>query len=407
LTSAGSTTYAYSSENRLISASGGITLAYDPLGRLFQISGGSAGITRFLYDGDALIGEYDGSNAMLRRYAHGPGADEPLVWYEGSNFQDRRFLHADERGSIVALTNANGTVLWLNTYDEYGIPGADNVGRFQYTGQTWLPELGMYYYKARIYSPTLGRFLQTDPIGYGDGMNLYAYVGNDPVNATDPSGTCTFVNYSWYRASNNQYLGPAGVEFIGCNNFFVGFQPTSYFGGDSGGGGEATDEQDCKAGGDVTISRRGNRITITGKINFTGEGSNPTTNQAYLNALNSQWSGTFGPPSNQYVVTTSIMQGTGGITAQISGATSGVSASTNRIGGSVMNLLGLPGGAYNSSNFTQIAHEFGHVLRAIDRYNAITLAAFTGYEKNIMSNRPNTKVDERTIGEVLEKCTPE
>ena len=108
------------------------------------------------------------------------------MWYEGSGTADRRFYHADERGSVVALTNSAGQAIKALTYDEYGIPGAGNnqmpggaVSRFQYTGQKWIPSLGMYDYKARTYSPTLGRFLQTDPIGYGDGMNMHNYVGSD------------------------------------------------------------------------------------------------------------------------------------------------------------------------------------------------------------------------------------
>ena len=181
-------------------------LSYDALSRLFQTSVNGGSITRFMYDGANIIGESNGSNNLLRRYVHGAGVDEPLVWYEGSGTADRRYYSADERGSIVAVTNGSGASITINTYDDYGVGGGSNQGRFQYTGQAWIPEIRLYHYKARAYSPALGRFLQTDPVGYSAGPNLYAYVGDDPLNNGDPTGkdcvsrggttTCTTKVYS-------------------------------------------------------------------------------------------------------------------------------------------------------------------------------------------------------------------
>ena len=191
LTGSGGDSYGYSSENLLKSASVGgsgatVTLSYDPLGRLSAVDGETP--RRFLYDGLDLIGEYDAAGTIVQRYVHGPGTDDPLIAFQGASMGNPHFLFKDERGSVILETGKYGDPVAIDAYDEYGIPGADNEGRFQYTGQAWIAELGLYHYKARFYSPTLGRFLQTDPIGYGDGMNIYNYVGGDPVNFTDPLG---------------------------------------------------------------------------------------------------------------------------------------------------------------------------------------------------------------------------
>ena len=88
------------------------------------------------------------------------------------------------------MSDATGAGVATSKYSVDGA-SASLASEFGFTGQLWLPSVQLYYYKARMYSPQLGRFMQRDPLGYAAGLNLYAYAGGDPVNARDPSGLTT------------------------------------------------------------------------------------------------------------------------------------------------------------------------------------------------------------------------
>ena len=139
-------------------------LRYDPLGRLYEIGDGTGNIQRLLYDGLDLVGEFTSSGAMIGRYVHGvSGGDDPMIAFNGAaaDRSDAEYLYADRLGTITAGFDRLGALDTINTYDEFGVPGATgssrNTGRFRYTGQVYIPEIGLYHYKARAYSPRLGR----------------------------------------------------------------------------------------------------------------------------------------------------------------------------------------------------------------------------------------------------------
>lgn len=163
------------------------TYRYDGLGRRIEkVANGQT--KRYIYDDEDILLEYDGSNVLQARYAHGPGIDEPIaVTKGGSTF----FYHQDGLGTVTDLTDSTGATAKSYSYDAYGTI-VDQTGTvdqpYTYTGREFDSESGLYYYRARSYDPSTGRFIQKDPVGFAGDLNLYRYTRSNSVNRIDPSG---------------------------------------------------------------------------------------------------------------------------------------------------------------------------------------------------------------------------
>ena len=111
-------------------------------------------------------------------------------------------IHFKGLSSAVALSDVNSVIVERYSYDVFGEPNTTgSLGNpYLFTGRRYDNETALYYYRARYYDYYLGRFLQTDPVGYDDGMNMHTYVGNNPINLVDPYGLCKGTLSRWEEA---------------------------------------------------------------------------------------------------------------------------------------------------------------------------------------------------------------
>jgi RHS repeat-associated protein len=192
--SSGTATFSWDARNRLVAlAVPGRTTAfsYDALGRR-SASRRNGELTQYLHDGLDIVQEL--TDLGMVSYLRGLEIDEV---YARDNAQ---YYLADGLGSTIALIDGAGAVVTSYTYDAYGrtvSSGASSPNPFQYTGRE-NDGSDLYYYRARIYAPTMGRFAQEDPIGFAGGINGYAYVDGNPLNAADPLGLFSTGNFVWH-----------------------------------------------------------------------------------------------------------------------------------------------------------------------------------------------------------------
>jgi RHS repeat-associated protein len=173
-------------ENRMTAYGSALTSGYrgDGLRAWKQPSGGSK--TYFLYDGELLACELDSSGNVSAYPTFGPAglvsrrSGSTTTWY-----------HFDPQGGLSQTTDASGTVTASYAWDAYGSALNGSAGVYGYGAQWGYytdAETGLQLCTYRMYDPAVGRFVTRDPIGYSGGVNLYGYVGNGPVGASDSTG---------------------------------------------------------------------------------------------------------------------------------------------------------------------------------------------------------------------------
>jgi RHS repeat-associated protein len=195
--SCGATTYTWDSGNRLIGVTGfkpdcsvlTASYKYDPFGRRIEKNVNGT-VTRYLYDEEDILLEYDGDNQIIGRYTHGPGIDEPLSLEKNGQ---KYYYTFDGLGSVTGLADATANIVQRYEYDAFSnivsVLDPNFIQPYTYTGREYDPETGLYYYRARYYDARVGRFISEDPIRFaGDDVNFYAYVNNSPTVHTDPKG---------------------------------------------------------------------------------------------------------------------------------------------------------------------------------------------------------------------------
>jgi RHS repeat-associated protein len=168
-----------------------VAFKYDGFGRRVQkafMQGSTTTTTNYLYDGANAIEDVDQNANVLARYEQTTNIDEPLAQLRSGATS---YYQADGLGSVTSLSSSTGALANTYTYDSFGKLSASTgslTNRFQYTSREFDSETGIYFYRARYYDPTAGRFLGEDPIEFNGGINLYGYVGNNPAGVVDPSG---------------------------------------------------------------------------------------------------------------------------------------------------------------------------------------------------------------------------